>query len=115
MSLESSITSKLVTSKVMVSVKAASLLKRGQSKKTDLIQVGGKQIPAVCGMMRDVVIKHPHVHSDTFESFAEDHTTMDPVLLRREPLTSNHDSDAYCAYGCQRDLILLKLTKVSGY
>src|SRR6202042_113428 len=92
--LESSITLKLVTSKVMALAKAVSSLKRGRSKKMGRIQVGGKLIPAVCGMTEDVVIKHLHVSSNTFARFAEDHTTRDLALVRRVPPMSNGICDA---------------------
>ena len=65
-----------------------------------LIQVGGKLIPAVCGMMEDVVTKHPCVSSDTFARFAEDHTTRDLALVRRVPPMSNGICDACRA--CER-------------
>jgi nucleoid DNA-binding protein len=96
--------SKLVTSKVMALAKAASSLKRGQSKKMGLIQVGGKLIPAVCGMIEDVVTKHPRVSSDTFARFAEDYTARDLALVRKALLMPKCVSDAHHAWEHQGEL-----------
>jgi len=104
MSSESSVTLKLVTSKVMALAKAASSLKRGRSQKMGVIQVGGKLIPAICGMMEDVVTKRLHVSSDMFARFAEDHTARDLALVRKALPMPKHISDAHRA--CEHQGVL---------
>jgi len=87
----------------MVLAKAVSLPRTERGKRMGQnLRLGGKPIPAVCGMMEDVVTKHLRVSLDTFVRFAEDHTARDPALVRRAPPMSNRVCDTYRACECQR-------------